>query len=106
VADAGVEEAIRELHRLRNGRADVENAIDLVEIAVKSRMAEATKLVGNGWIVTWKQSKDARITDWQNIATGLLTTLPEEQREALISLNTTVKPGVRPFRLQWQGEQA
>jgi len=105
VADAELEEAIRELHRLRTGREDVENAIDLVEIAVKSRMAEATKLVGNGWIVTWKTSKDARITDWQSIATGLLTTVPEEQREALISLNTTVRPGVRPFRLQWQGEQ-
>lgn len=104
MADAELEEAIRELHRLRNGRVDVENAIDLVEIAVKSRMAEAQKLVGNGWLVTWKQSKDAHITDWQSIARGLLTTLSEEEREALISLNTTVRPGVRPFRLQWQGE--
>ena len=81
-------------------REDLEDAIDRIEMAVKTRMADAARLVGNGWIDHLEAtSKDARITDWQCIATGLLTTLPEEQREALISLHTTVRPGARPFRL-------
>ena len=41
VADAEVEEAVAELHRLRLARGDLEAAIDAVEVAVKSRMADA-----------------------------------------------------------------
>jgi len=104
VADAELEEAVRELHRLRNARGDLEATIDAIEVAVKARMADAARLEGSNWFITWKQTRDATLVDWQSIAQGVLTTLAEEQREALISLHTLVKPGARPFRLTWKGD--
>jgi putative phage-type endonuclease len=103
-ADAELEEAVRELRRLRKAREDIVEAAEAIEVAIKSRMADTARLVGDGWAITWKQVKDAHITDWQSIAEGLLTTLPEEQREALVGIHTNVKPGARPFRLTVKGD--
>ena len=60
-------------------------------------MADASRLVGDGWTITWKQRKGALITDWQSIAQGLLRLVPEDDREPLISLHTIEKPGARAF---------
>ena len=102
VADAEVEEAVAELHRLRLARGDLEAAIDAVEVAVKARMADARRLVGDGWTITWKQRKGSLITDWQSIAQGLLRLVPEDDREPLISLHTMEKPGTRAFVPRWR----
>jgi putative phage-type endonuclease len=104
VADEELEAAVRELHRLRRAREDVEHAAEAIEVALKSRMADAARLVGDGWAITWKQGRDSRLIDWQSIAEGLLRSLPEEQREALVGIHTNVKPGSRPFRLTWKGD--
>jgi hypothetical protein len=48
---------------------------------------------GSGWRVTWKRTKDSETTDWKAVATGLLTTLPETERAAVVGLHTTVRPG-------------
>lgn len=101
-ADAEVEEAVAELHRLRLARGDLEAAIDAVEVAVKARMADASRLVGDGWTITWKVRKGSVITDWQSIAQGLLRLVPEDDREPLISLHTMEKPGTRAFVPRWR----
>lgn len=60
-------------------------------------MGDTTKLDGPGWKATWRQSKDRTVVHWDLIADGLLRTLPTEEREALVSVHTEVKPGARPF---------
>ena len=49
--------------------------------------------------ITWRKTKDGTKTDWQSIALGLLNEKPKEQRETLIGLHTTPKPGSRRFLL-------
>lgn len=102
-ADAEIEEAVLELLRLRASKADIEQACERIESAVKARMATATRLVGSGWTVTWKRTKDAVLVDWRAVADGLLRQLPEDQRDALVSVHTTTREGFRPFRLIAKG---
>ena len=61
------------------------------------RMGPASVMTGPGFRITWKQSRPTRTVQWRAIAEGLLTTLSDEDREALISLQTTETPGRRPF---------
>lgn len=102
-ADAELEEAVLELLRLRASKSDIEAACERIEAAVKARMATATRLVGSGWTVTWRRTKDAELTDWRAIADGLLRQLPEPERMALVGLHTTTREGFRPFRLVAKG---
>lgn len=98
-ADAEIEEAVTELLRLRSAKANMEAACERIEVAVKARMATATRLVGAGWTVTWKRTKDVELTDWRAIADGLLRQLPETERSALVGLHSTAREGFRPFRV-------
>lgn len=98
-ADDELEEAVVELLRLRAVKADIEAATERLEVAVKSRMATASKLTGKGWTATWRRTKDIEQVDWKSVADGLLRQLPEDQRAALVSVHTSVRPGFRPFRL-------
>lgn len=104
VADEAIEEAVLELLRLRAQKADVDAACERIETAVKARMADAARLVGKGWSVTWKRTKDAELTDWRSIADGLLRQLPEAERIALVGIHTSVRAGFRPFRLVAKGD--
>lgn len=99
VADDEVEAAMLELLRLRALKKDTDDACDRIETAVKARMATATRLIGSGWTVTWKRTKDAEQTDWRSLADGLLRQLPETERTALVGTHTTVRTGFRPFRV-------
>ena len=67
-------------------------------------MADAAVMVGDGFRVTWKQTKDVETTDWKSIADGLLRQLPETEREALVGLHTASRAGFRPFRIVEKGE--
>jgi predicted phage-related endonuclease len=98
-ADAEIEEAMLELLRLRALKSEAEEACERIETAVKARMATATRLVGAGWTVTWKRTKDAEMVDWKSIADGLLRQLPEPERTAFVGMHTTVREGFRPFRV-------
>jgi putative phage-type endonuclease len=98
-ADAELEEAVMELMRLRATKSEVEQACERIEVAVKARMGSATRLVGSGWTVTWKRTRDVEQTDWRAVADGLLRQLPETERIALVGLHSSVREGFRPFRL-------
>jgi putative phage-type endonuclease len=102
-ADEEIEEAIAELLRLRAKKADIELACELIEVAVKAKMANATRLTGAGWSITWKRSKDSQTVDWKSLADGLLRQLPEPERTALVGIHTNVREGFRPFRLVAKG---
>lgn len=99
VADAELSEAVAALVALRAQRKDMEAAEDRIETAIKSRMGDVASLVGQGFHITWKQTKAVEQTDWKSVADGLLRQVPETERQALVGIATTVRPGFRPFRV-------
>jgi putative phage-type endonuclease len=62
-----------------------------------SAMGSTGKLDGPGWRAIWRQQKDRSTVHWDLIADGLLRTLPETERSALLSIHTEMKAGTRPF---------
>jgi len=98
-ADAEASDNVALLLALRKNRKEIEEQEARLETLIKARMADAAVMTGPGWRVTWKRTKDREEVDWKNLAQPLLGTLPETEREALVGLNTTVRPGFRPFRV-------
>lgn len=99
VADSELAEAVLALVELRQRRTAITADEERIATAIKSRMGEAARLVGDGFTVTWKRTKDIEQTDWRSIADDLLRALPEPERVALVGMQTTVRPGFRPFRV-------
>jgi predicted phage-related endonuclease len=104
IADAELVEAVQALVGLRSQRKDMEAAEERIETAIKSRMGETARLVGPGFSVLWRQTKDVEQTDWKSVADGLLRQLPEPERVALVGIATSTKPGFRPFRVMLEKE--
>jgi putative phage-type endonuclease len=98
-ADADLTAAVHTLLALRERSKALAADEEAIETAIKTRMADTAVLRGADFRVTWKRTKDREETDWKSLATGLLTTLPEPERSALVSIQTTVRPGFRPFRV-------
>lgn len=105
-ADADLDAAVRALWDLRGRRKQLEENEAVLETAIKTRMADAARLTGDGWAVTWKRTKDREETDWKAVAAGLLAAMPETERAALVGLHSVVRPGFRPFRIAWGKEDA
>jgi hypothetical protein len=72
----------------------------VLKSAIETRMGPATAVVGDGYRVLWKAENDRTETDWKAVAKDVAA--PEE----VVSRHTQVKPGRRPFRLYWRGEDA
>lgn len=99
--DAGntidADDELLELHaRLKSAKAgakDLESGIELLKTKIMVRMGSAAAILGpNGKpIVSWKNDKDGKTTDWKAVATAARAT-PEQ-----IAVNTTTTPGARPF---------
>ena len=102
VADTEMADAVRALVDLRSRRKALEESEDALETAIKTRMATATSLIGDGWRVTWKRTKDTATVEWQAVAADALAQLPEAERAALVGRHTTVREGFRPFRVAWK----
>lgn len=99
VADAELTEAVHALVALRAQRKGMETTEEAIETAIKARMGDAAVLAGQGFRITWKQTKPSEQTDWKSIADGLLRQLPETEAQALVGIHTTVRQGFRPFRV-------
>ena len=104
VADADIADAVRALVALRDRRKALEEDEGHLETAIKTRMALATRLVGDGWSVTWKRTKDRTETDWKAVAADLLAPMPEPDRAAVVGSHGIVREGFRPFRVSWGKE--
>lgn len=99
VADPELEARVAGLVAMREQRKQLEASEEELENAIKGRMGEFATLTGPGFRVTWKRTKDVASTDWKSVADGLLRTLPETERIALVGIATTVRMGFRPFRV-------
>jgi putative phage-type endonuclease len=105
-ADPDLDGAVRALWALRGRRKDIEASEAVLETAIKTRMADAARLVGDGWAVTWKRTKDRAETDWKAVADVALNAWPETERSALVGQKTVVREGFRPFRIAFGKEDA
>ena len=103
VAGGLVLEAVTTLLDVRGRRKALEVDEERLEILIKESMGEASTLIGSGFRVTWKRTKDREEVDWRSVADGLLRQLPETERDALVGIATTVRPGFRPFRVVVEG---
>jgi len=97
--DPDVVEAVRALIDIRSSRKRLEDDEDRLMSAIQARMGDAAAMRGPGWQITWKRTKDRTDTDWKSLASGLLNALSETDRQTVVGLHSTVKPGFRPFRL-------
>jgi hypothetical protein len=62
-------------------------------------MADAAHMTGPGWRVDWQETKEYAHTDWKLVAEGLLRTLTQDEREALVSLHSKAVRK-RPFTVR------
>jgi putative phage-type endonuclease len=105
-ADPDVDAAVRTLRDVRLSMDGLKEHEDRLKVAIQTRMADAAYLVGDGYRVTWKRTRDVTETDWKSLATSLLTQLPEPDRAAVVGLHSTARSGPRPFRVAWGKEDA
>ncbi len=105
-ADPDVDAAVRALRDVRDRLDALKHDEEALKVAIQTRMADAAVLVGDGYRVTWKRTRDVTETDWKSLATSLLTQLPEPDRAAVVGLHSTARSGPRPFRVQWGKEDA
>jgi len=74
-----------------------EHQRDELENRLKFAVGAREGLAWSGGKFTWRKSKDSKITDWQSLALGLLTTHIKEDksRQELLEFYTRVIPGSR-----------
>jgi putative phage-type endonuclease len=95
------EELVAALRALRMRLSSLELDEQRVTDLLKDSMAGGLALVGGGWRVTWKPTKDRVLTDWKAAldaaeANGL-------DVRSYVEAQTTTVPGSRPFRLTYSG---
>ena len=96
-ADPETVMAVKQLLMARRQIKDYEELESALVAAIETRMGPASVMTGPGFRVTWKQAQDSHVVNWRPLAEGVLASLTEEQREALLSLNTEVRTGSRRF---------
>jgi putative phage-type endonuclease len=131
VADDTAERMAAELLSWKEDAAAGEVDADAIKEELKRLIGGAAGMVGQGWRIRYKATKDRTATDWKLVAEsfrrqleevervinehavtdaeaaveaalGVLTTAPPA---AIISLYTTLTPGTRPFVLERQEDK-
>lgn len=103
LGDADMTAAVTALVAVRGQRKALEEDEARLETVIKARMGEIASVVGPGYRISWRRTKDRAETDWKAVAAELLSTLPETDRAAVVGPHTTVRPGFRPFRVVIEG---
>lgn len=98
-ADADLDVAVRTLLATRAQRRRLAETEEALETHVKERMGEVAYLVGDGWRVSWKRSRERVETDWHALADSLMGDMAETERAALVGRHGTVREGARYFRV-------
>lgn len=99
VADDEVAAAVARLQEIRSEIDRLERNEDALKVAIQTRMGEHAVLHTPGFDVIWRRSKDGTTTDWKAVVDELIGSLAGTERDALLGRHTTVRPGMRPFRV-------
>lgn len=73
--------------------ADAE--LQLCTNKLKNLMQDTERVVGSGWSITWKSTKNRAVVNWEAIAKSL------KVDQSLIDQHTTEKTGNRPFSIKF-----
>lgn len=92
-ADAPLTEAVTDLIAVRKSLAALEDKEGALVAAIQQRMGPATSLVGPGFRVTWKRTRDGESIDWRAVAEDYGARVGDP----LVAEHTVVKPGSRRF---------
>jgi putative phage-type endonuclease len=98
-ADGPMVSAVSTLLEVRGRLKALEEQEDRLKLLVQDRMADAAHMTGPGWRVDWQETKEYAHTDWKLVAEGLLRTLTQDEREALVSLHSKAVRK-RPFTVR------
>jgi hypothetical protein len=96
-ADEELDEAVASLLATRATIARMSELEEKLVAAIEMRMGPASALLGSGYKITWKRTKDREDTDWKSVANDALGMLDPVTIAGLIERYTTVKPGTRRF---------
>jgi putative phage-type endonuclease len=102
--------AVERLRLARLAKADATADEDNIKAELMSQMGAASKLVGPGFSISYKQSKPSTKVEWELVAKAYRKMLDEGSYEALAesldaveTLYTSEKAGNRPFAPTWKG---
>src|SRR5262249_29078726 len=109
VPDDMMEFYVKELQALKIGLESHEKAKTATENRIKAFMAEATKMTGNGWSITWNAVKARTKTDWEAAFRDLVDAaegLPlRESDDDILKRHTTTGEPTRRFVAKWEGDR-
>ena len=97
--DESVNDAARELARLRAVMKDAKESADRLEVSIKEAIGTGAGVEGSWGRATWKQVKSSAKTDWESLAKDL------KPSGEMVNRHTTIKPGYRRFLLKLKGEE-
>jgi len=94
---------VEELVHCREMLLEFETAKAHYENQLKALIGDAAGLVGQGWKITWKKSKDLVFVDWQQAYMDLCAYVHDKglliNDEEFSGKHTAIKPGPRVFRV-------
>ena len=99
---ASTPEVDAEVLQLKNLRIEIdalEDQRNSIQNRLKGYIGDSSTLVGEGYKIHWKKSKDRQKIDYEAICRRL--TVPVE----LVARHTVTMPGTRAFRMYWKGEK-
>jgi putative phage-type endonuclease len=96
-ADAALTQAVRDLLVTRRNIEQAKTNEDILVSAIQSKMGPASVLFGPGFRVTWRRGSERRHTEWKLVAEGLRTRVTDDEWDAIVDIQTTLRPGSRPF---------
>lgn len=96
-----LDEAVNALLITRAHLADLSEKEDRLVAAIQTKMGPATALLGSGYRITWKRTKEVRETDYKALASDALGALADPIRIVeLTDRHTTTRPGSRRFTVK------
>jgi putative phage-type endonuclease len=104
-ATARMEELASSLGEATVKRVAAEEQVTYFQNLLKESIGEAEGADGEGWRVTWKQSKNRTYTDWEQVAQTLRAAMEKVATghgdaafSAAVDIHTETSEGIRPFR--------
>ena len=98
-ADADTEQLIQRLAEVKYSLKSFEEEEEAIKNLLKNYIGDADGVHGQNGKCAWKATKDTKVIDWESLAKATMGLYihNKEDKEKMLSLYTTPKPGVRRF---------
>lgn len=102
---AEIDALVAELREAKVALKAAEDHEATLKNVLRATLETAPGVEGDGYRITFKKNKDSETVAWEQVAKGLLATLPDETQAALLSIHTTPKEGARPLVVKYRDEE-